>query len=1135
MNDTGGDALSRDIEARREALDPARSFIVQAPAGSGKTELLTQRYLALLASARRPEEVVAITFTRKAASEMRRRIIESLQRSRDEPRPGESHQRTTWELGERVLARDREMGWQLLDDPGRLTVQTIDSLCSWLAHQMPILSRSGSSPRIAERVEPMYQHAARITFAAIDHDDEEVAANVEWLLSHLDNRLDTAIDLLADMLRTRDHWLPRIAGQSQAALSRSRLEKTLAGIVREALAELAASLPASVWDELAAVARIAAANLEARGDPSPIVACRVLDGPPDDPDDPAAWQGLAALLLTDKNALRRKTDVRTGFPPAGKGDASEVARRKHDKERAAALLEQLADEPAFVHRLAAIRSLPSTAYDDGQWRTLQALISVLPRAAAELKLVFRAAGEMDFTEVAHSALQALGTPEAPTDLALSLDYRISHVLVDEFQDTSRTQFALLEMLTAGWQRDDGRTLFLVGDPMQSIYRFREADVGLFLRARAEGLGDVALEPLVLSRNFRSDAGVVDWVNTVFDASFPDTEDAVDGAVTYSPAVPARAAAEQDAVAVHAFPKGDGPAEARAVVALVAQAHREQPLGSIAVLVRSRTHLAVIAPALRDAGLKFRAVEIETLGHRQAVKDVHALTLALSHLAHRPAWLAILRAPWCGLTLADLHALVAEPTGRTVWECIVDPQVCDGLSADGRQRLARLKRALAKSLADRGRESVRTLVEAAWRALGGRACLTDPADPDNVRAYFDLLDSFDDGGRLNGLARFEQELKRLYARPDPSADANVELMTIHKAKGLEFDTVILPGLARSPAHSDERLLQWLDHEAADGERRLVVAPIRPAGGTDPILRYLKRIDAQRDTNEQLRLLYVAATRARHRLHLLAGVAQPTGAGLVASPTRTSLLARVWRTVRDEFALAADAVAGTDAPPDTPAVTPLRHVRRLPSDWMPPEPPAPQPWRPSPLADVQDPEVTFVWASETARQVGNVVHRTMQEIARHGPDAWSARWLAHLEPHLRRMLGMRGVPAAELDEAASRATQAVLNTLSDERGRWILDPGHRDARAEMPLTGWVEERMLNVVIDRSFVDSQGTRWIIDFKTGSHEGGTVDGFLDNEVQRYRGQLETYAYLMRRLDPSPVRVALYFPMLQGWREWQP
>ena len=119
------------------------------------------------------------------------------------------------------------------------------------------------------------------------------------------------------------------------------------------------------------------------------------------------------------------------------------------------------------------------------------------------------------------------------DLALRLDYQLHHILVDEFQDTSWTQFNLLEKLTAGWQAGDGRTLFIVGDGMQSCYGFRNADVSLFLRARDSGIGPVTLQPLQMSVNFRSDAAVVGWVNEVFAEAFPLHDDVLRGGVCYS--------------------------------------------------------------------------------------------------------------------------------------------------------------------------------------------------------------------------------------------------------------------------------------------------------------------------------------------------------------------------------------------------------------------------------------------------------------------------------------------------------------------------------------------------------------------------------------------------------------------------
>jgi len=117
--------------------------------------------------------------------------------------------------------------------------------------------------------------------------------------------------------------------------------------------------------------------------------------------------------------------------------------------------------------------------------------------------------------------------------------------------------------------------------------------------------------------------------------------------------------------------------------------------------------------------------------------------------------------------------------------------------------------------------------------------------------------------------------------------------------------------------------------------------------------------------------------------------------------------------------------------------------------------------------------------------------------------------------------------------SRVEDALERVLGDDRGRWLLDPGHQGARSELALSGVDGGVLTNVVIDRSFVDADGIRWIVDYKSGRHEGGDARAFLDREQQRYREQLERYGRLMRGMDPRPIRLGLYFPAMGGWREW--
>jgi len=756
-----------------------------------------------------------------------------------------------------------------------------------------------------------------------------------------------------------------------------------------------------------------------------------------------------------------------------------------------------------------------------------------------LRLVFARHGEVDFTEVSWSALEALGRPEAPSDLALLLDYRIVHLLVDEFQDTSLSQYELLERLTAGWQPDDGRTLFLVGDPMQSIYRFRQAEVGLYLRARAQGLGSVRLTPLALEVNFRSQAGIVSWVNHAFATAFPAQENIALGAVTHAHSVPANGALDGHAVTVHPFFDKDHVAEGERVVALVQAALADPAQRTIALLVRSRSHLAEIVPRLRAADIPFRAIDIEPLGGRPVVQDLRALTRALLHRADRLSWLAVLRAPWCGLTLADLDALCAGDRDTPVWNLMQDTPRVARLSNDGQARLARVREVLGAALVRERRAPLRQQVEGAWLALGGSACAPGAAALADARAYFDLLDGLEQGGDLADLAQLDEQVGELHAAPDVDAGERLQVMTIHKAKGLEFDTVIVPGLGRMPRVPDAPLLRW--HEMARPGAmvaELLLAPMRARGDKqDPIYDFLAGYERIQADFEDTRLLYVASTRAIRQLHLLGAIATEEteeGGRALREPPARSLLARLWPAVVSDFEQAL--ARGNRSLPiatDEEAAG-VAAIRRLTSDWKTPALPASVAWRmrAEPVRG-EGMMVEFDWASETIRSVGSIVHRWLETIGREGAVNWSAERVAALEPAFARALGELGVHEERIAGAVERVREALARALADSRGRWILDAAHGEARTEYALTGLDQGELVSVVLDRTFVDSEGVRWIVDYKTGTHEGGDPQAFLDREQQRYAGQLARYARLMKLLDPRPIRLGLYFPLLNAWREW--
>ena len=1137
---TPPDFIPDDHEERTLAVDPRRSIIAQAPAGSGKTTLLVNRYLRLLEVVERPEEILAITFTRKAAAQMRNRVVSALAKN-DEP------------LVRRILARSNALGWGLPEQSARLSIQTIDSFAATLIRSLPVASGHRPHLRLEERPTATYRQAVAQVFSRMS-DDDPLADDIAALLGDYDDRYERISNLLVDLLARRDQWLePLLVGFSHGRDAlHDMVNEALEMLFRQVVEAVTANISAAEQDELATLARHAAKQLD-------------VDWPwPHLPDQAAGWRLIATLLTTGAGQLRQRLTRREGFPP-GTGMALQM------KERAIALIEVFRTR-GLDDLFAVARRLPDTRIDDAASSRLQHMATVLSLAVLELNRLFDEQGLIDFTELTLAAGRALGTEDSPSDLALALDYRIRHLLIDEFQDTSVAQFRLFRQLISGWEPDDGRTFFAVGDPMQSVYRFRDAEVGLFLEVVRHGIGQLRPEPLRLTTNFRARPGLVEWSNHAFARAFGATEDPVLGRISYTSAQAARPAATERAVtgvaatravSLDVFGERARHTEAAWLAERISTLRALDPDSSIALLVRSRAQLGFILPALKDSGIDWQGTEIDLLAAMPVIVDLLSLLRALHDLDDGLHWLALLRSPCVGLTLNDLHRLTQQATqpaarqscaiGRLIIE--FDAQHAPPeLSDDAVARLGRIQPVLSAAHAGLGQVPTRRWLENTWLRLGGADAYPQRGALRAASRLFDLLEQ-----RYPRTVRFEElneAVANLYA--DDTASDNtgpsLQIMTIHKAKGLEFDHVLLPGLDQTVFGSEPSMLLW----RALGDGLLMASP------GDDIYDWLRYEDRERERNEQLRLLYVATTRARESLHLSMlgrlSDADPLTPGertppdraprvdtpQAGAPRQNSLLGPVWE------AIAQDAVVhpATDSAARFPHdIQPVRRpeLRRLPRDYQ---------WRPPMDTDdvrFVDPlptsTSTSTWISGSAaaprrleRSVGVTVHEALRRLAQ-GPLPENAeQYVASAEPSWSSRLLELGLDGTDRDAALATLRQQLLTTLADPDARWLLS-ADREASSEAPFTGMVDGTLTNIVVDRTFLDNAGDRWIIDFKSSQPRAGQdLDEFVTVQVRNHAAQLRRYRRVLSPLDrdapPNPdpgprqrrrprVRAALYFTAL--------
>ena len=1096
-----------DLSERKKANSLESSYVVKAPAGSGKTTMLVSRLIRALANVNEPEEVLAITFTRKAAEEMRKRVL-ALLSSKDSAK---SIDPELPEIVNKIRMKDLEKGWNLNSDPARLSIMTIDSFCSGLLKRASSFSESLYYPTVEEDYKSLYTLAARRALSEIS--SEEHKAFLGRVLSKYDSDWSRVERHLAEMLEQRDTFFMEVG----VGLDLNQMGQRFSDLLTSRLLSCDKLFSPSQKQDILTLYNFSETHLN----PKNPKLMRIF--PEAESASLEKWhQIFERLIFTKTNALRKNLNASNGFP-------SGLSETKPMKKLWRETINEIADSPSAIQTLMQIVALPKSDNIHNELSDLKDIFELVKLASAHLHLIFSQRQATDFTQQTLDALSALGGLEEPSDLTLRLDYTLKHILVDEFQDTSPVQLELLRKLVSGWVQGDGRSLFLVGDPMQSIYRFRKADMDLFNQLFQLGrIESVPLERLTLVNNFRSQRSLVDSINQLF----PPALEAVGSSAEFF--VPQNTVRIEDygrPLTFHNISPDDRLAEANYIAELIISIHGEESVlkseerSTICILGRSRRHLEEIAQTLKKRKIEFTSVELSSLADIPVIQDLMIVSRILLHPADKVAWLAFLRAPWAGLTLEVLSKLSTVPVLR---DFLLHSDAVVRLTREDSERMAWIQDILHKSYQALKTHSLLDSLKMTWNAIGGGSLYRDANSREATRQFFRLIHELE---KEDGLITY-QKISRLLEKSYPDNHQNVQgslnIMTIHKAKGLEFDIVIIPSTHRTVKSEPQSLLYWEDFHVDSSSRGPIVAPYQNNTLTS-LYSYLRSLELQKIREEVVRLLYVALTRARKKVHLLGKLydsEEDLEKRQFAKPPKGSFLEFIYEKIPQEL-IQYSSKDSLVEPHDNRGVC-LKRME-FPQVNIDTDPFGGSAMRNKISLDALE----FEWAGITARQIGIVAHYIFQSlddlIKHHSTREIIDRSLKYARARFRSM----GVSVGNMNLALQRTETGLNNILSGERGQWLFNTSHCLVQRELELFpggGFGDKK---IIIDRTFVDAVGIRWIVDYKTGYHDGSDVDGFIESETLRHKPQLDYYASVLSLEEHREIRLGLYFPLLDRWKEW--
>ena len=1029
-----------DHKTREEVINPESSFLVQAPAGSGKTTTLATRILELLTVVEDPKEIIAISFTNKAAAEMHEKVLDLYKDSEN------------IDVVKKIKARAKECKWEegFMD---LLEIMTIDSLASKITRQAPLLSKSFFM-KITEDPHEIYEAVVNETMK----DNEQI----ENLFPFLNYDYQKIKKQLISELEIRDQWKDEIYYYKNNPKNIENETKLYyAKEIKGWVIKLIGFFKKEQIEDIK--------NIQSYLNPNFSEQESSID----------FWLIFRDLIMNKEGKVRKRFGPNDGFIKDKDGIFY--------KEK----LLKILNLPNINNILDGfINVLYEKNITDILPTKIHSIAILLSELEQNLKKQFMLRSELDYTQVVDNAIDTL----KKTDVAIVFDDNVSHILIDEFQDINRLQEKFLKLLTDNFSGNPGKSFFAVGDPMQSIYRFRKAEVDIFNTLQeTEKFGDIRIKACKLEVNFRSNKKILKWLNNYYSHVFGEINDMNKGLIRYHPSSesPLTGKIKGDGVKFHILKHKkkhiytEQQKEAEYIFQTIRKIRDEKKDPKIVVLARNRSHLRTLLTLMRKADFPIEATEIDSIEYNQSFQDILCLTKALYNLNDKVSWIGILRAPWCGLKLEDLTCLFETNEDETAWRIINTPSITKHLTNDGQKRLTFLKKVISKSIQFRGRVAHRFFIESIWRQLLGHKIIVGNDDIERIDKFFDLIDQSSSPLSID-FERLERLIEDLKTNNTSTKHNPVRFFTIHKAKGLQFQCVIIPGLGRIPKADDHSLLSK-DHD--------ILSLNNNRDDELNLYHYHRSKELIRRNNENIRLLYVAITRAEEDCHLIGSVTENSKGEL--NPPKNSFLNILWpqdKTVEYEEVL-----------DDKEFVPKLRRLkskefnRELEINTQ--------------ILSIKDTKKKKISKDNIYTFTGSLIHNYYELIVKKQLDI--NYLLSTKLSYIYDTFVQKKFLKPEIDSALKVVEDSLLSLQNSKDGQWIYQL-HEDEEMEVNYLYKINDEIKILIPDRVFVED-GIKWIIDYKTV---------FNNKEVKitkDYVDQLGLYESLFIN-DNYPIQKAIYF-----------